>query len=139
MRLQIEYKSVNVDFSSDKADENLLNKEKYRWTKSYEIDDVEDVQILEDELFLLNAELEDGTQLQKEIKNVFILRVVTAQHQKDYAVSGELLCDRSEISAEKDGLKMFCFYLNEVTETVEIIEGVFLTEEEAYGDGYEVV
>ncbi|MDT0689656.1 hypothetical protein RM549_07655 [Salegentibacter sp. F188] len=138
MKLQIEYKSVNVGFSTDQADEDQ-NGQKYHWTKSYGIDDVEEVQILEDEIFLLNAELEDGTQLQKEIKNVFIVRVITADHQKDYAVSGELLHDTSEITAEKDGLKNFCFYLNEVTTTVEIIEGVFLTEDEAYGDGFEVI
>ena len=64
MRLQIEYKSLHVDFPTEQADEDQ-NGQKYHWTKSYEIDDVEEVQILEDEIFLLNAELEDGTQLQK--------------------------------------------------------------------------
>ncbi|MDT0647190.1 hypothetical protein RM545_10865 [Zunongwangia sp. F260] len=139
MTLKIVYKSVNVDFSDDKADEHQQDKQQYLWTKSFKVEDVEKVDILEDEPFLLKAELEDGTQLQKEIKDIFILRVTTPQYQKDYAVSKEILCDISEISEEKGALKEFCFYLNEVTEIIEIIEGVFLTEEEAYGDGFEVV
>ncbi|MDT0685471.1 hypothetical protein [Autumnicola psychrophila] len=139
MTLKIVYKSVNVDFPDDKADEPQQDKQQYLWTKSFNVEDVEKVDILEDEPFLLKAELEDGTQLQKQIIDIFILRVTTPKSQKDYAVSKEVLCDISEIPGEKGALKEFCFYLNEVTEIVEIIEGVFLTEEEAYGDGFEVV
>ncbi|MDT0649262.1 hypothetical protein [Autumnicola edwardsiae] len=138
MKLQIEYKSVNVDFSTAQADKGQTG-QKYHWTKSLEIEDVEEVQLLEDGTFLLNAELEDGTELQKKIKDVFILRVITTHNQKDYVVSKAVLYDIDEIPGKKGGLEKFCFYLNEVTQTVEILEGVFLTEEEAYGDGFEVV
>ena len=95
MTLRINYKSVNVDFSDDESDEHKQDKQQYLWTKFFEVEDVEKVDILEDEPFLLKAELEDGTQLQKEIKDIFILRVTTPKSQKDYAVSKEILSDIS--------------------------------------------
>ncbi|MBZ9631613.1 hypothetical protein LB465_12555 [Salegentibacter sp. LM13S] len=143
MRLQINYKCINNDYSQEYADEYHWGKEsennqKYHWGKSFELPEVTEVS-KPDEPFKLRAELEDGTQLEKELENVYILRVRFEDGQKDYAVSNLLLKNTHEAYSKKEGVKRFYFYLNEEPKAYEVLDGVYLTEKEAGGDGFIVV
>jgi len=143
MTIQLSFKCINEDYSQDYADEYHWGKEsennqKYHWGKSFDVLDVTEVSKPE-EPFKLRAELEDGTQLEKEIDNVYILRVNYEDGQKDYAVSRKLLNKTHDTYKNKEGKKRFYFYLNSEPEAIEVINGVYLTEEEAYGEGFTVV
>ncbi len=143
MTISLSFKCIHKDYSQDYADQYHWGKEsennqKYHWAKSFDLIDVIDVSKPE-EPFKLRAELEDGTQLEKELDNVQILRVKYEDGQKDYAVSKALLNKTLDPYLEKEGKKRFYFYLNNKPEAVEVIDGVYLTEEEAYGEGFIVV
>jgi hypothetical protein len=143
MTIRLSFKCINEHYSQDYADQYHWGKEsennqKYHWGKSFDILDVTEVSKPE-EPFKLRAELEDGTQLEKEINNVYILRVKYEDGQKDYAVSKALLSKTHDPYREKEGKKRFYFYLNSKPEAIEVINGVYLTEEEAYGEGFVVV
>ncbi|SFF77261.1 hypothetical protein SAMN04488033_10894 [Salegentibacter agarivorans] len=144
MKIQLNFKCINEDYSQEFADQFHLGKEsennsKYHWEQSFEVPDVIEVSKPE-EPFKLIAELEDGTQLQKEIDNVHILRLKFDDGQKkDCAVSGAILKETNAAYLEKEGTKCFYFYLNEESKALEVLDGVFLTEEDAYGEGFVVV
>lgn len=143
MRLQISFRCINEKYSQEYADEYeqgkpSVNNQKYHWTVSFEVPDVKEISKPE-EAFKLKAELEDGTKLQKELENVYILRVTSEDGQKDYAVSKAILNKTHEAYREKEGVNRFYFYLNNHPNPVEILKGVYLTEEEAYGEGFVVI
>lgn len=143
MTIRLSFKCINEDYSQDYADQYHWGKEsennqKYYWSKSFDLIDVTEVSKPE-EPFTLRAELDDGTQLEKEIDNVHILRVKYEDGQKDYAVSKALLEKTHDTYLKKEDKKRFYFYLNSEREAVEVINGVYLTEEEAYGEGFVVV
>lgn len=143
MRLQISYKCINEDYSQEYADEYNRGKEsennqKYHWGKSFELPEVVEVS-KPDEPFKLRAEIDDGTQLEKELEDVYILRVKFEDGQKDYAVSNLLLKKTYEVYSKKEGVKRFYFYLNEEPKAYEVVDGVYLTAKEADGDGFIVV
>jgi hypothetical protein len=143
MRLQISYKCINEDYSQEYADKYeqgkpSVNNKKYHWAISFEVPDVIEIS-KPDEAFKLKAELEDCTELQKEIENIYILRVKTKDGQKDYAVSKAILNKTHEAYRENEDVKRFYFYLNNHPDTVEVLKGVYLTKEEAYGEGFVVI
>lgn len=143
MLIQLNFKCINEDYSQEYADEyqggeESVNNMKYHWGKSFDVLDVKEVSTPK-EAFKLRAELEDGTELEKEIENVYILRVKFEEGQKDYAVSKALLNKTHNTFRNKEGKKRLYFYLNSEPEAVEVRNGVYLTKEEAYGDGFIVV
>ncbi|APS37438.1 hypothetical protein [Salegentibacter sp. T436] len=144
MRIQLNFKCINADYSQEFANQFHLGKEsennrKYHWEHSFEVPDVIEVSKPE-EPFKLRAELEDGTQLQKEIDDVYIVRLKFKDGQsKDCAVSKTILKKTHEVSLEIDGIKRFYFNLNEEPKALEVLDGVYLTEEDAYGEDFVVV
>jgi hypothetical protein len=144
MRIQLNFKCINNSYSQEYADQYHFGKEsennrKYHWEHSFEVPDVIEIS-KPDEHFKLRAELEDGTQLQKEIEDVDILRLKFDDGQnKDCAVSRTILKKTHEVYLEKEGVKRFYFYIIEEPQALEVLDGVYLTEEDAYGEGFVVM
>ncbi|WP_286760823.1 hypothetical protein [Salegentibacter sp. UBA1130] len=144
MTIQLNFRCINNSYSQEYADQYHCGKEsennrKYHWGHSFEVPDVIEIS-KPDEHFKLIAELEDGTQLQKEIEDVYILRLKFDDGQnKDCAVSRTILKKTNEAYLEKEGINRFCFYLNEEPKALEVLDGVYLTEEDAYGEDFVVV
>jgi hypothetical protein len=126
MKIQINFKVINVDFNQAYADEYKDGEEsdnnmKYHWEVRYEEKNTKSVELIENGIYQLTGQFKDGTEFNLPIPNVAIFRCFLEDGTVvDYAVSKAIINKTHQAKNEKHNVTRCYFYLNAEPESVQL-------------------
>ena len=135
MKVQINFKLINPDFSQEYANQYQEGKEsesnwKYSWAVGYELKDVKSVSLIENEDYVLRGKLSDS-EFEFHIPNVLIYRCEMENGTKeDFAVSKSVINKTHQANNEKYKTTRFYFYINEKPSSVELGKNLIVDEKD---------
>ena len=119
MKLVVNIKRLNKDYSQDYADqyhfgEESNNNMKSHWGYTYSIDNVSEILTKEQSVYNKTGELENGEKVSIDFKEMFVLEAYSNDELlADWAVSTQLIDDTHNVFKRKRGITYFYIYIND--------------------------
>ena len=134
MKVQINFKIMNPDFNQDYANEYNLGKEsdgnrKYNWAEAYSMENIDSVELLENEDYLLKGKLINDEEFEHTFSNVLIYRCHFGDGSKeDFVVSKSILNKTHEAKMGKYNTTRFYFYINLEPASIQLVSNLIIDE-----------
>jgi hypothetical protein len=118
MKVQINFKILNPEYSQELADEFHLGEEsdgniKYTSAVGYEMENVRSVELIENENFSFKGKHNNGSDVEHKFSDVLIYRCHTEEgKQEDFAVSKSIVHQTHEAKKGEYDTTRFYFYIN---------------------------
>ncbi|WP_299317264.1 hypothetical protein [uncultured Maribacter sp.] len=119
MKLVVNIKRLNKDYSQDYADqyhfgEESNNNMKSHWGYTYSVENVNEILTKEDSVYNKTGKLENGKKVSIDFKEMFVIEAYSNDELlADWAVSMKLIDDTHKVFKRKRGITYFYIYIND--------------------------
>lgn len=130
MKVQVSFNIINPEYKQKYADQFHLGKEsesnnKYDWGKTYEVANVKSVELIEDGIYHLQGETDEGEAFDFAIPKITMFRLHLENGEvSDFAVSKSILNKTHQARNEKYETMRCYFYINAEPKSIQLGDGL---------------